>query len=137
MRDHGPIILGDRSRRKKSLGVLRRRLQLAVIGTVAVMFVSYAVEVGEERTRHKQALLDIYGVAEAATLFRIDNGRCPEGVAELAAPPRGEPYVGRTRDPWGTPYGITCPGRRDPNRVDVVSAGPDQTRGGGDNISSL
>jgi hypothetical protein len=137
MRDYGPIVLGDKGRHKKSLRVLKRRLRLVALAAVGAMFVSYAVGGAVEESKTKQALVDIYKVIEATRLFRADNGRCPDGVAELAAPPSGNPYLRWTSDPWGTPYSVTCPGRGNPNRVDVSSAGPDRTRGGSDNITSL
>jgi hypothetical protein len=136
MRDYGPIVLGERQRHKKSLGALRRRLKLVALAAAGAMFVSYAVSQADEEERTSQALVDVYGVIDATRLFRADNGRCPDGVAELAAPPSGTPYLRWTSDPWGTPYGVACEGRGDPNALGAWSAGPDRTQGGSDNISS-
>ncbi|MDD5307760.1 MAG: type II secretion system protein GspG [Deltaproteobacteria bacterium] len=136
MRDGDPIVLGDKGRHRKSLGVLRRRLKLTALAAVAAMFVSYAVQDADRELKARQALVDIYKVIAAARLFRADNGRCPDGVAELAAPPSGTPYLRWTNDPWGTPYAVACPSPTAPNSVEASSAGPDRARGGNDNISS-
>ena len=57
--------------------------------------------------------------------FVASRRRCP-------AP--GEVKV--SRDPWGQPLVITCPGRFDPQGADVVSSGRDRRRGTADDIES-
>ena len=90
-----------------------------------------------ERTRMRQALLDISRIRHAARLFRADHGRCPDNLEELAQPPGDIKYLTGYTDPWGQPYKLICPSRQDPGGVDVLSGGPDRSFGGRDTISSL
>jgi type II secretory pathway pseudopilin PulG len=109
---------------------------MAVI-LVAAGCVAWSMDAVDERTRARQALLDVSRIGHAARLFRADHGRCPVGIAELAAPPAGAAYLERVEDPWGQSYRLTCPARLDPGGVDVVSLGPDGSPAGEDNLSSL
>lgn len=116
---------------------LARRLRIVLAAMVVIGCVAWSLDAMDERTRERQALLDISRIGHAARLFRADFGRCPADVGELAAPPEGVPYLGRVEDPWGRPYRMTCPSRRDPGGVDVISLGRDGGKGKGRIISSL
>ncbi len=131
------IVLGDKQKGGRKRGSLARKLRAAALLLAAAGCVAWSVDAVEEQTRVRQALLDVSRIGHAARLFRADHGRCPAGVAELAAPPSGPAYLDRVDDPWGQPYRLICPARLDPGGVDVVSLGEDGVLTGGDNISSL
>jgi hypothetical protein len=104
---------------------------------VLACYLLWSVGFISERTRNRQALLDISRIKHSARLFRADHGRCPDNLEELAAPPGDTIYLVEYKDPWGQPYKLICPSRTDPGGVDVLSGGPDRTFGGRDTISSL
>lgn len=138
MRSERPILIGERDRRKGALGRWGRRLRWAILAVAVASCAGFSVNSLGEEMRVRQARLDVSRIGHAARLFRADFGRCPTGLAELAAPPEGRaPYVRAVTDPWERPYRLACPARRDPAEVDVTSGGPDGDRTGEDNISSL
>jgi len=138
MKDRGAIVVGDKGRRRKPLGPTGRRVRALFVGFVAVGCVAWSLAAMEERTRVRQAELDISRIAHAARLFRADFGRCPASVEELRVPPEGaRPYLEQVDDPWGNAYRLVCPARLDPGGIDVVSNGPDGTLAGDDNVESL
>ncbi len=50
---------------------------------------------------------DVYALASAVKLFKIDHGRLPADLGELVEPPAGtiRQYLPRMAlDPWGKPY---------------------------------
>jgi hypothetical protein len=138
MRRQGAIVLGDGDRRPRALGRWGRWLKWALVASGVLSCAGLSVNSIDEEMRVRQAELDVSRIGHAARLFRADEGRCPTGVGELAAPPDGRvPYLQATADPWGRPYRIVCPGRREPAGVDVASGGPDGDATAADNITSL
>jgi hypothetical protein len=133
----GAIILGDKQKGGRTGGPLARKLRLVAAFFVAAGCVAWSVDAVDEQTRVRQALLDVARIGHAARLFRVDHGRCPTGIFELVAPPSGAAYLEQAADPWGEPYRLLCPARRDPGGVDVISLGADGSLSGEDNISSL
>jgi len=89
-------------------------------------------------SNYRSVLIDMEQIARASWHFRLDFGRCPHDVGELAHPPAGgEPYLAREpSDPWGNPYFLKCPGRWSASDVDVASRGPDREWMGGDDITT-
>jgi type II secretory pathway pseudopilin PulG len=130
------IVIGDSRGNRRRASPLVRKLRVLLLTLIAAGCVAWSVDAVDDRTRVRQARLDISRIGHAARLFRADFGRCPAGVAELAAPPAGSPYLERVEDPWGRPYRLTCPARLDPGGVDVASLGASGNPGGEDNISS-
>ena len=62
----------------------------------------------------------------------IMKNKCPS-ADDLVA----EQYISALpKDAWGTPIVITCPGKHEPDPVDVVSWGPDKTADTADDIKS-
>ena len=138
MRERGAILLGDKGKRRRSFGGrLVRRTRNLGIAVLAAGCVAWSIGSMEEQTRISQAQIDISRIGHAARLFRADFGRCPTSIHELKSPPEGNAYLDAVEDPWGHPYQLRCPARRDPGGVDVSSAGPDGNFAGEDNISSL
>jgi len=79
--------------------------------------------------------------------FYVDNDFFPttdQGLAALVEKPAGSPeprqydaegYLDELPlDPWDTPYSYECPGRHNPRRYDLWSAGPDRQSGTDDDI---
>ncbi|MBZ0118626.1 MAG: type II secretion system protein GspG [Sandaracinaceae bacterium] len=77
-----------------------------------------------ERVRETRAAQS--EIRRAIAAFRADMGRCPHSLYELVHPPRSAQRYLRNApvDGWGHAFYVQCPGRYDPDGVDVVSAGP-------------
>lgn len=82
-------------------------------------------ELESRRERVDDTRATIVEVRRAVIAFRRDFGRCPYNVRELVHPPRsGAHYLDSTPvDAWGRALWVRCPGRYDPEGVDIVSAG--------------
>ncbi len=137
MMEPSDIILGDKSRYRRTFGKHGRRVVTGIALVFAVSYVFWASSTVNERTRIRQALVDISRIEHAARLFRADFGRCPDSLDELALPNGDRRYLSLKKDPWGKPYQLRCPAMLDPGGVYVVSGGPDGSLRGEDNISSL
>ncbi|MDJ0763744.1 MAG: type II secretion system protein GspG [Myxococcota bacterium] len=133
----GEIVLGDKRGYRRLSGRFRRRVFRAAAVILVLIYLSWAVAEMKTRTQIKQALLDISRIEHATRLFRADQGRCPEDMAELLSPVGDRRYFAPEVDPWGHPYRLQCPAILDPGGVSVSSGGPDGDFGGEDNISSL
>ena len=130
-------ILGDKRRVRSRAHKVRLRLILFFSLIGLTMYLIWSAAFISERTRVKQALLDMSRIRHAARLFRADHGRCPDNLDELVSPPGEMTYLRTFTDPWGQPYKLVCPSRHDPGGVDVQSGGPDRSFEGRDTISSL
>ena len=138
MMERGAIVLGDKGKRRRSVGGrLGRRARNLGLALLAAGCIAWSIDSIDEQTKISQAQVDISRVGHAARLFRADFGRCPTSIHELKAPPEGTAYLDAVEDPWGQPYQLSCPARLDPGGVDVASGGPDGSLAGEDNISSL
>ena len=137
MRERGAIILGDKRGYRRPRRIVKRRASVVAFGVLAFSYVLWAMNTTTEHTRIKQALVDISRIEHATRLFRTDQGRCPDNMEELVFPPGDRRYLAPQKDPWGQPYKLRCPARRDPGGAEVFSGGPDQSFAGEDNISSL
>jgi hypothetical protein len=130
-------VLGEKKRVSPSTARLRRRLIGVAITFCVISYLFWAMGLMSEKTRVKQALLDISRIQHAARLFRADHGRCPDNLDELVAPSGEAKYLKACEDPWGQRYRLICPARFDPGGVEVISGGPDRSFEGNDTISSL
>ncbi|MCP4195988.1 MAG: hypothetical protein GY762_02465 [Proteobacteria bacterium] len=131
------IILGDKHGYRQSSRISRRKLVLLIIAVLALSFVFWSIRTINEKSRVRQALVDISRIEHAARLFRADHGRCPDDLDELVYPPNQRRYIDQFEDPWRRRYMLKCPAKLDPGGVEVISGGPDRDLGGSDNISSL
>lgn len=95
---------------------------LAIVALVLLMVGSSA----EQRQRERETRAAIGEIKRGIATFRADLGRCPHSLYELLHPPRsGDRYLRQVPvDGWGRAFFVRCPGRYDPDGVDVVSAGP-------------
>ncbi len=100
----------------------RRALALALLGAL-VLLLGRATD---RYLRLRATRAAIARTRDAVERFRIDIGRCPRSPIELVHPPRPLSLQLRElpRDGWGRALWIACPGRLDPEDIDVVSAGP-------------
>jgi general secretion pathway protein G len=90
------------------------------------------------------AQADVARLMTALNAYKRDTGRLPstqEGLQALVVQaPSAEgwkgPYLkdGLPKDPWGNPYVYRQPGKLNADGADVLSFGPDQRDGGGDDL---
>lgn len=108
----------------------RRNLGTALLLGLGALGVYVLVRVEARRTAVHVTRAAISDTRRAYEAFLADHeGRCPTSVTELVQPSDGhEPYLARApRDGWGRPLRVVCPGRKDPQGVDVISGGPSGT----------
>jgi hypothetical protein len=130
-------IIGEKKKVRSTSHRLRTRMIILAVLMCMTSYLMWSVGFLNNRTKIRQAMLDISRIKHAARLFRADFGRCPDSLEELTAPESGLRYLSSSVDPWGKPYKLVCPAGLDPGGVDVVSGGPDRSFGGRDTISSL
>lgn len=113
---------GSRLRELIAGGQWRRVVAALVVAALGWGIWQSAEE--RERVRHTREV--IAETRRALSQFREDMGRCPHTMRELVHPARaGVHYLHEEPvDGWDHPLWVRCPGRYDPDGVDVVSAGP-------------
>ena len=113
---------GSRLRELFSSG--RWRLAVAIVIASGIVWGIWGSVAERERVRRTHEV--IAETRRALSQFREDVGRCPHTIRELVHPTRaGTRYLrDEPSDGWGRPLWVRCPGRYDPDGVDVVSAGP-------------
>ncbi len=90
---------------------------------------------------------DFKSLQNALDLYKLDSGSYPstaQGLKALVEKPAIEPLPARWQqtmkseplDPWKTPYGYKFPGKKDPTKPELISAGPDGHFGNEDDMSS-
>ncbi len=112
------------------LGRARARQVLVVVAIVGGFLLLRHREMRAAEVRSTRA--SITTTLDAVIAWRSDHDHhCPGSLGDLVAAGylRAVP-----RDAWGTPLRVTCPGRRDPNGIDVTSDGPDGEPGGLDRV---
>lgn len=124
------------SKRRTGFTILELLVVIAIIGILAAAVV-VNVTPYPDKCRMTRVQADIGGIKSAANMFRIDHGRVPQTLEELADPPvaqgsgrdPGAPYLEQVPlDPWTHEpyiYEITADGR-----LLVVSYGRDMQPGG-------
>jgi len=128
-----------RRSRVKSAGftLIELLVVLAILGMLATLVGPTVLE-QFDRSRSRQALLQIKSIEQAADMFKLDVGRYPnmqEGLQALvdrpaSAPGWQGPYMKKQLplDPWGNPYRYENPGKM--GAVDIYSYGSDNLPGG-------
>ena len=103
-----------------------RRWKLILAGIVLLVAAVWVWRVADRQARLRATRAAIGQTQEAVTRFRDEMGRCPRSITELVHPPRAGARLLREipTDGWGRPLWVRCPGRRNPDEADVVSAGP-------------
>ena len=106
--------------------VTRQRWTALLLALLTFGALFAAWKTAQYRARLRVTEAAIAEVHRAIAAFRADVGRCPRSTVELVHPPRvGTRYLSKIPDDgWQHPLYIRCPSRGDPNRAEVVSAGP-------------
>ncbi|MHC4220862.1 MAG: type II secretion system major pseudopilin GspG [Planctomycetota bacterium] len=134
----------DKTRSKEAGFTLIELLLVLVILSVMAAVVVPKFTKRSEQARITAAKTDIANLEVALDAFEIDTGRYPtssEGLKALIEQPsntedwRG-PYIKRgvPKDPWGNLYFYKQPGQYNEHGYDLSSYGPDEKRGGDDEI---
>lgn len=114
-------------------------LEIMVVITIMTMIMG-AVGVGVmgylDKSKMKQAKIDIVTISNALDLYKTEFGRYPESedglsrlVEEKILKEKKVP-----RDPWGNDYIYIYPGSNNDDGFDLYSFGPDGKEGGNDDI---
>ena len=102
---------------------------------VVVLLLGLTVLVGVSERRRagiRQTRATLLSLRTAIDSYLADHGGdCPE---ELAALTDYGSFRTLPLDAWGRPFRLTCPGRREGDRYDLASDGPDGKPGGLDRI---
>ncbi len=116
-------------------------LEIMVVITIMAMIMG-AVSVGVmsylDRSKIRQAEMDIVTISNALDLYKTEFGRYPDsqdGLSRLV-----EEKILRDRnvpkDPWGNEYIYIYPGTHNEGYFDLYSFGPDGREGGNDDITN-
>ena len=111
-------------RKRGIVGRLARTRVRQVLLVVALLVSVFLLRRREEHSASIRATrASITSAHRHVAAFRGDHpGECPKQWNDLVA----QGYARRTpTDAWGRPLRLVCPGRRDPQGVDVLSDGPD------------
>ncbi|MGI6395002.1 MAG: type II secretion system major pseudopilin GspG [bacterium] len=102
-----------------------------IMGAVGVGVMSYL-----DKSKIKQAKIDIVTISNALDLYKTEFGRYPEsedGISRLVEE-RILKEKKVPKDPWGNDYIYIYPGTNNEDGFDIYSFGPDGKEGGGDDI---
>jgi general secretion pathway protein G len=140
------ILTGSgRGGRRQAFTLVEMLLVLVILATLAAIVIPrFAGRSEQARVTAAQSQIGSFQLALDA--FEVDNGFYPPsspGLNALVQQPNNAPdwrgpYLrkGVPPDPWGNPYTYEYPGRRNPDGYDLMSMGPDQRVGGGDDITN-
>lgn len=114
----------------------RSRWRIWLLGAVGVLGLWLTWQAAERRSKFRFTREAIAEVQRAVAAFRAETGRCPRSTVELVHPPRAAAsYLNELpSDGWGQPLYVRCPGWRNPDIAEVVSAGPSGSLYTNDNI---
>jgi general secretion pathway protein G len=130
---------------RKGFTLIEMLLVLVILGTLAAIVIpKFAGR--SEQARITATETQISNFETALDAFEVDNGFYPkgnEGLNELmdktdeAKNWRG-PYLkhGIPLDPWGNAYIYECPGSNNETGYDIMSMGPDGSKGTDDDITN-
>ncbi len=102
---------------------------VVILGILAALVVPNIMD-RPDHARKVRAKQDVRVIANALSMYRLDNFRYPATLDELTS---GGKYLERVPvDPWGRPYNYEHPGYRGQGRFDLYSYGVDGVEGGSD-----
>ncbi len=108
---------------------------IVILGLLATLVVPNVLSMGEE-AKVTKAQTDVKAIYDAASMFKLKNGKIPS-LEELTTPDeKGHSYLDdniEAKDPWGNDYFIR---EGEKNKFEVLSLGPDKSEGTDDDISS-
>ncbi|MDX2021511.1 MAG: type II secretion system protein GspG [Deltaproteobacteria bacterium] len=131
MRRHS---LRDLRKADAGMTLLEVLIVLALISLIAGA-IGVTVFANFKRGQIKTAKLMVNEVRGAVQQYMSDNsGDCPPNIEELV----NQKFLKKssTKDPWGKPFTLKCPGEQDSDGVDITSPGPDKQEGTEDDILS-
>lgn len=104
----------------------RSRWRIWLLGALCLSALWATWAKARQRQRIRVTHAAIAEVQRAVSIFRAQVDRCPASTLELLHPPvPSARYLSELpADGWGTPLFVRCPGRRQHEGAEVVSAGP-------------
>lgn len=135
---------------KKQAGfsLLEVMVVLVIIGFIVAMVAPNIIGNQEEAAKQK-TVVDIKGLENALTAYKVQNGFYPtteQGLEALVQKATSEPVPRKfpdggflstsylPKDPWGNDYQLLSPGEK--GRIDIFSMGPDRVAGTEDDIGN-
>ena len=120
---------------RRGFTLMEMLLVLTIIALLMGMVIYHLTGINETAQRQK-AQTDIVGFKELLAAYQLESSSLPtteQGLKALWSKPMVEPIPqhwramldGETLDPWGHPYQYRNPGKRNPDKYDVFSMGPD------------
>lgn len=113
-------------------------IEIMVVITIMAMIMS-AVSVGVmsylDKSKKKQAAMDIKTIANALDLYKSEFGKYPDGEGGLEELVKQKILKDKKvpKDPWKNPYVYI---NNNADGYDLYSFGPDGREGGGDDITN-
>ncbi len=121
------FVIEPKKKETKKTGSRFVRIRNIVIIVVGLFLVISSVEYERHKIKRKQAALDIIRLNAMTEEFIWENGKCPESIESmLFSRGLGRNWEEEVTDPWGKKYEFVCPGRKNPDAADILSAGPDR-----------
>ena len=125
--------------RRRGMSLLEIMIVITLIGLVTATIgvaVIGQLNKGQADTARNQA----FEVAKALDIYKLQNGQYPstgQGLAVLAAPPKGKPIMDAVpKDPWGQDFIYTNPGQKNATKFDIRSKGNDGIEGNEDDVGN-
>lgn len=133
-------------KRQQGFTLLEVMVVIVILGLLAAMVVPNLMG-NTETAKRQKVVVDIQQLENSLDLYKMQNGFYPttdQGLDALVTAPTSEPmprvypdggFIKRLpKDPWNQPYQLVSPGEM--GKIDVFSAGPDQTPGTEDDIGN-
>lgn len=139
-----------RRARRGAFTLLEVLMVIVILGVLAVLVLTQLGQTGTKANEKLAGIAVSQRIPNALERYKLDVGSYPtedEGGLELLlkepsdeemAEKWGGPYVkpDQLKDPWGTEYRYTYPGRYNENSFDVSSDGADKQEGTDDDITN-
>lgn len=119
--------------RRGLYGIFRAGRVKPVLGTLAlVSFLVLIVSREREKSGIRETRATLLGVRHALDAYLAENdGNCPKSLEEVR---NFGSFESLPRDAWGNALRLVCPARRQGERYELLSDGPDGRPGGLDRI---
>jgi hypothetical protein len=122
------FVIEPKKKEAKKTGSRFVRVRNIVIIVLGLFLVISSVEYERHKIKRKQAALDIIRLSEMVEEFIWENGKCPESLESIIfSTGLRKNWEEEITDPWGKKYDMVCPGRKNTESADILSAGPDRS----------